>query len=65
VTAVEPLPAESPLWSLPSVVITAHNGGDSPGYGPRWGAIFQRNLAALAGSGNWVNRIAAGAGGAP
>lgn len=64
VTAVEPLPAESPLWGLPSVVITAHNAGDSPGYGPRWGAIFQLNLAAFAGSGEWVNRIAAGPGGA-
>jgi phosphoglycerate dehydrogenase-like enzyme len=64
VTQVEPLPAESPLWRLPSVVVTAHNAGDSPGYGPRWGAIFQRNLAAFAGSGHWVNRIAAGPGSA-
>jgi phosphoglycerate dehydrogenase-like enzyme len=64
VTAVEPLPAESPLWGLPSVVITAHNAGDSPSYAPRWGAIFQHNLAAFAGSSDWVNRIAAGPGGA-
>jgi D-2-hydroxyacid dehydrogenase (NADP+) len=65
VTAVEPLPAASPLWSLPKVVITAHNAGDSPGYGPRWGALFQRNLAAFTGAGHWVNRIAANPGGAP
>jgi D-2-hydroxyacid dehydrogenase (NADP+) len=59
VTAVEPLPADSPLWRLPNVVITAHNAGDSPAYGPRWGALFARNLAAFAGSGDWVNRVPA------
>ncbi len=65
VTAVEPLPAESPLWRLPQVVITAHNAGDSPGYGPRWGAIFERNLAAFTGNGEWTNRVVAAAGDAP
>jgi len=60
VTAVEPLPADSPLWRLPNVVVTAHNAGDSPGFGPRWGAIFGRNLAAWAGSGEWINRVPAG-----
>jgi D-2-hydroxyacid dehydrogenase (NADP+) len=65
VTAIEPLPPQSPLWNLPKVVITAHNAGDSPGYGPRWGAIFQRNLAAFGGSGDWLNRVAAATGGAP
>jgi phosphoglycerate dehydrogenase-like enzyme len=59
VTAVEPLPAESPLWRLPNVVVTAHNAGDSPGYGPRWGAIFERNIAALGGGAEWVNRVPA------
>jgi phosphoglycerate dehydrogenase-like enzyme len=62
VTATEPLPAESPLWRLLNVVITAHNAGDSPGYGPRWGAIFQRNLAAFCGRGDWVNRASDPAG---
>jgi phosphoglycerate dehydrogenase-like enzyme len=60
VTAVEPLPAASPLWRLPNVVITAHNAGDSPNYGPRWGALFERNLAAFIGAGDWVNRVPAG-----
>ena len=59
VTAVEPLPADSPLWRLPNVVITAHNAGDSPGYGPRWGAIFARNLLAFGGDGEWVNPVPA------
>jgi D-2-hydroxyacid dehydrogenase (NADP+) len=57
VTAAEPLPPESPLWRRPNVVITAHNAGDSPGYGPRWGAIFARNLSAFCGSDDWVNRV--------
>lgn len=55
VTAVEPLPPESPLWGMPNVVITAHNAGDSPGFGPRWGAIFARNRAAFTGDGEWEN----------
>jgi D-3-phosphoglycerate dehydrogenase len=29
VTATEPLPAESPLWELPNVIITPHVGGQS------------------------------------
>ena len=61
VTAIEPLPAESPLWDMPNVVITAHNAGDSPGYGPRWGALFRQNLAAFHGAGEWVNRVEASA----
>jgi D-2-hydroxyacid dehydrogenase (NADP+) len=64
VTATEPLPAASPLWDLPNVVITAHNAGDSPGYGPRWGALFQQNLAAFHASDEWVNRVAMQAGAA-
>jgi phosphoglycerate dehydrogenase-like enzyme len=64
VTAIEPLPADSPLWDHPNVVITAHNAGDSPGFGPRWGAIFTRNLSALRGDGDWVNRVQAAPGAA-
>lgn len=60
VTAVEPLPADSPLWRMPNVVITAHNAGDSPGFGPRWGAIFARNRAAFAGQGQWENLATGG-----
>jgi D-2-hydroxyacid dehydrogenase (NADP+) len=63
VTAVEPLPAGSPLWRLPNVVITAHNAGDSPAYGPRWGALFAHNLAAFTTGGAWVNRVRAEGGG--
>lgn len=59
VTAVEPLPDQSPLWDMPNVVITAHNAGDSPGYGPRWGNLFRQNLAAFSAGGEWVNRVEA------
>lgn len=61
VTAVEPLPTGWPLWRMPNVVLTAHNAGDSPGFGPRWGAIFARNRAAFAGDGEWMNRADGGA----
>lgn len=65
VTAVEPLPTASPLWDHPQVVLSAHNAGDSPGYGVRWGAIFMRNRAAFAGAGGWVNQISGQEGRAP
>ncbi|WP_212525715.1 D-2-hydroxyacid dehydrogenase [Actibacterium sp. MT2.3-13A] len=57
VTATEPLPADSPLWRDPKVVISAHNGGASPGFGKRWGVLFDQNLAAFAGAGSWINRL--------
>lgn len=57
VTAVEPLPADSPLWRLPQVVLSAHNAGDSPGFGPRWGEIFRHNLIAFTGQTAWRNRV--------
>lgn len=64
VTAIEPLPPESPLWNFPNVVISAHNAGDSPGYGGRWGAIFVQNLSAFAGTGDWCNQVTEQRGGA-
>lgn len=65
VTAIEPLPTESPLWDLPNVVLSAHNAGDSPGYGGRWGSIFTQNLSAFAGTGDWRNQVTGWPGGAP
>lgn len=53
----EPLPAESPLWSHPRVVLTNHTAGLSPHYGARLLGIFRQNLDALDGSGIWVNRV--------
>jgi D-2-hydroxyacid dehydrogenase (NADP+) len=57
VTDPEPLPEDSPLWDLPNVVVSAHGAGASPGYGPRWGRLFQQNLLAFTAGGEWRNRV--------
>jgi phosphoglycerate dehydrogenase-like enzyme len=41
----EPLPAESPLWALPNVLISPHNAGASTGTYARGVEIFLRNLS--------------------
>jgi phosphoglycerate dehydrogenase-like enzyme len=40
----EPLPAESPLWTLPGVIVTPHSAGYSDSHAPRVAAIFAENL---------------------
>ena len=45
VFTVEPLPAASPLWRLPNVLISPHNAGASRGTYARGVEIFLRNLA--------------------
>ncbi len=47
VTAHEPLPAESPLWDLPNVIVTPHVSGDTVHYVERTVNIFVANLACL------------------
>jgi len=44
VFAKEPLAAESPLWTLPNVLITPHNAGDSPRSHERLMELFCENL---------------------
>ena len=58
------LPPGVAAWvcSIPNLVIQApaHNAGDSPAFGARWGAVFRHNLAALAaldGSVGWRNAV--------
>lgn len=40
----EPLPAESPLWKHPNVILTPHVSGFSPNYKERAGLMFIENL---------------------
>jgi phosphoglycerate dehydrogenase-like enzyme len=44
----EPLPEQSPLWSLPNVIVTPHNSGMSPRNMARMMDIFVENLARFA-----------------
>lgn len=44
----EPLPAASPLWELPNVIVTPHTAGHSDGNEARVAAIFLDNLQRLA-----------------
>lgn len=58
VTATEPLPADSPLWSLPNVVLTPHAAGETRNYELNVLSILERNLDRLwAGDEALVNRI--------
>jgi phosphoglycerate dehydrogenase-like enzyme len=41
----EPLPAASPLWDLPNVIVTPHNSGASSGSDSRIDALFLDNLS--------------------
>jgi phosphoglycerate dehydrogenase-like enzyme len=40
----EPLPPESPFWSMPNVIVTPHAGAGSPGTADRGNDIFLENL---------------------
>ena len=40
----EPLPATSPLWELPNVILTPHVAGTTPLYYQRTAALFADNL---------------------
>jgi len=42
--ALAPLPAASPLWALPNVIVTPHTAGHSNGNETRVAAIFLDNL---------------------
>lgn len=44
VTEEEPLPPDSPLYSMPNVILTPHISGNSIHYGDRLAALFADNL---------------------
>lgn len=44
VFADEPLPPDSPLWTVPGLIITPHLAGDFPGYMDRMIPLFCENL---------------------
>jgi phosphoglycerate dehydrogenase-like enzyme len=44
VFAEEPLPAESPLWGMPQVIVTPHISGFGPRFWERTCGLFARNL---------------------
>lgn len=46
VTAVEPLPATSPLWSMDNVLISPHSASTDPSENAKITAIFTHNLSA-------------------
>ncbi|GAC1656161.1 MAG: D-2-hydroxyacid dehydrogenase [Candidatus Dormibacteraceae bacterium] len=48
VTGVEPLPADSPLWALPNVIISPHSSASSSQFEPRAVALFRDNLERFA-----------------
>lgn len=58
VTADEPLPAESPLWSMPNVLITPHSGGETHMYEDNVLDFMMENIARLQrGEATLVNQI--------
>ncbi|MCJ8503473.1 phosphoglycerate dehydrogenase [Kocuria flava] len=54
VASREPLPADAALWTAPNLTITPHMAGGRPIGG---GELLRQNLEALAGGGEFTNRV--------
>lgn len=54
---VEPLPEESPLWSIPNLFITPHTAGLSPKYMQRAGAIVVENIGRFLRGESLINTV--------
>ncbi|MDB5810186.1 MAG: hypothetical protein JWN94_2308 [Betaproteobacteria bacterium] len=57
VFAQEPLPAASPLWDLPNVIVTPHNSNASDGNDARVNVLFLDNLLRFAKSEPLINEV--------
>ncbi|WP_418282124.1 D-2-hydroxyacid dehydrogenase [Halorubrum sp. DTA98] len=57
--ATEPLPADSPLWNLPSAVLTPHMAGSTPHKPERWCSLIETNYEPFRDGDreNMVNRV--------
>lgn len=53
----EPLPADSPLWTLPGAVITPHAAWSTDRLAPRIARVFAANLEGFRGEGPWSTRV--------
>ncbi len=57
VFATEPLPAESPLWTMPNVIVSPHISGDAEGWEDRAVAVFVENARRFAAGEPLVNEV--------
>lgn len=62
VTDPEPLPADSPLWDMENVLITAHTSGGTPKYWDRGITILSDNIERFRSGQDLINRIDTAAG---
>jgi phosphoglycerate dehydrogenase-like enzyme len=53
----EPLPADSALWDIPSVVITPHSAWSSDRLPPRIVEVFEQNRRAFHGEAEWATPV--------
>ncbi len=57
VTRTEPLPAESPLWDVPNLIITPHQSGDGPRAQERLDDLFVENLGRYGRGEELINEV--------
>ncbi|ANX01576.1 hydroxyacid dehydrogenase [Thermoclostridium stercorarium subsp. leptospartum DSM 9219] len=57
VTDPEPLPADSPLWKMPNVIITSHTSGFSPQNWNRHAELIRENLSRYVEGRPLLNRV--------
>lgn len=57
VVSQEPLPPDSPLWTMPNCVLTPHDAGYSPRAGERLAGLFADNLSRYVGGETLINEV--------